>query len=178
MLWWILGGLCGLLVLGGVALLVAAIIWDKRHRREVMARGEPIVAWIVQANTALFEAGTEDYPAQVLISRDPSADDEFMAELAERVADLKGQRPDDPVEAEVAELVNDETYRARTKTKVPKQFTGGKVVYSTGLMIERNLLPSGVLDRPYVHCQVLWDDPDSALYMLPYPKKRRRDRDD
>ena len=79
---------------------------------------------------------------------------------------------------EMAELVNDETYRARTKTKVPKQFTGGKVVYSTGLMIERNLLPSGVLDRPYVHCQVLWDDPDSALYMLPYPKKRRRDRDD
>ena len=41
-LWWILGSLCGLLVLGAAALLVVATIWDKRHRRRVMEDGS---AW-------------------------------------------------------------------------------------------------------------------------------------
>jgi hypothetical protein len=177
-LWWILGSICGLLVLGLVILVIVATLWDKRHRKTVMAKGDPIIAWIVQANDKLFKPGTEDYPAQVLISPDPAVDEDFMKDLIERVGDLKGMKTKDPVEAEVVSIVTHESYEARTKTKLPKDFTEGKEVYITGLMVERSLLPNGVLDEPYVHVQVLWDDPDSALYMLPYPKKKKRRRED
>src|SRR5262249_44043026 len=90
--WGVLGLVCGLLVVGLVVLVVVAVVWDRQHRKTVMAKGETVVAWVVQANNALYEEGTEDYPAQVLVSPDPTADDDFLKDVAERMADLKGAR--------------------------------------------------------------------------------------
>jgi hypothetical protein len=177
-IWWVLGTICFLLVVLGVIFLVYFNAKEARHKKYVMDNGEPIIGWIVQANSNLYEKGNWDYPAQILITFDDSIEDEFMEELIARVGALKDKSPGDPDKRKVADLVTDETYRPRTRVKLPRTFTDGAIVYSTGVMIERDLLPNRILDKPYIHCQAIRDDPTSDVYMLPYPESNQRAEDE
>lgn len=90
----VLGSICLLLV---VALVVVIIILTARsaaRKRRVMDEGEPVVGFIVQANNVLWERGTGDNAAQILISFDPDlADDpDRMLRLARKLGRLKPSR--------------------------------------------------------------------------------------
>ena len=178
--WWVLGFVCAALVIGAVTLVVYLSVKESRARQHVLENGEPTVGWVVQANTALFEKGNMDYPALVLISPDPETadDEEFMTGLAERIMDLKGEEGDDEDEEFVSGLVTDERYREGKRDKLPKSFTGGRKVYLAHIWVVRDHLPRGKIDRSYVHCSVVWDEPGTMIVTRPHRKKgRRRDEE-
>jgi hypothetical protein len=139
MVWWILGGTCAFLVVAVIAFVVVVVVRDVRREKDVRACGEPILGWIVQANNILFEEGTRDSAAQILITFDPQLqrDRERMRALAEELGRLKEEDPEDELEEELAPLVTDETARFSKRYKLPERFTGGPTVYSTAVMIKR-----------------------------------------
>jgi len=173
---WACGSVCvGVVVL--VALLGTVLsIQAARHERYVTEKGQPVLGWIVQANAALYQPGESNRPAQVLITFDPAVGDPaaVLAGIAARVAALKGEAPRDPVEAEVARLVNDESYRPYERVLLPAAFTGGPEVYSAHVWVNRELLPAGVLDLPYVRCRAVKDDEQSRVVMVGYEPEDRR----
>lgn len=176
MLWWILGGLCILLVAAAVVIVAVITVRYARHEREVMEHGEAIRGWIVQANNVLWEEGREDNAAQILITfdRDLQHDSERMLELALKLGRLKEGQPADRMEAEIAQLVIDETARFSTRGKLPMRFTGGPTVYSTAVMVRRKYLPDGKISLPYVHCLALPGDDGGEVIMTEYPDEDER----
>jgi hypothetical protein len=141
-----------------------------------MEKGQPVLGWIVQANNALYEPGETDRPAQILITFDPSVSDPaaVLSEITARVAALKDEDPRDPVKAEVARLINDESYRPYERAQLPAAFTGGPEVFSTHVWVKRSLLPMGVLDLPFVRCRAVKDDETSRVLMVGYEAGDRR----
>jgi hypothetical protein len=163
------GWVCTGLVVLAVVLLVFSVIADRRQWKYYQEHGERVVGWIVQANTSLYSSGGLDKPAQILVAFDGGDEpDPALADLATVVAELKGTDPEDDVEAEVARLVNDESYRPFERFRLPLAFTGGREVYSMHIWVKRSLLPGGVLRHPFVRCLVLRDDPKSRPLMDSY----------
>jgi hypothetical protein len=176
------GWVCAGLVVVAAGLVVLGTIDERKLRRHYAEHAERAIGWIVQANTALYTSGAEGKdrdrtgvswggsPAQILVAFGAGADepDPYMAELAERVAALKGERPDDPDEVAVARLVDDEAYRPRERFRLPDGFTGGREVYSMHVWVDRALLFGGVLRHPFVRCLVFPDDPNARALMDAY----------
>ena len=163
----------GVLVLVVIGLVVWAIIdgmaQDKRYQKE----GTKLLGWIVQANPVLYEAGGMDNAALILLSFDAKSDppDPFMFNLAARVAEIKrGQAPSTPAEGELAVMnaINDDTYRAFERYRLPDDFTGGREVYAMHAWISRSLLPGTTLQYVYIRCLVIRDDPKSRAMMIAY----------
>ena len=148
------------------------------QEKRSLERGKRVLGWIVQANSDLYDAGSGDAPAQILVSFDAKSDppDDFMEQLAERVAELKGKEPETAIEAEVAALVNDEQYRPNQRSLLPAKFTGGREVYSVHLRIRREYLPAGKIKLSYVRCCVIDDEEKSRPLMLPYEPKDKEFR--
>jgi hypothetical protein len=167
---------------GLVVLAVLFFVWlnidEKRTRRRYEAEGVPVIGWIVQANDDLYAPGNFDKPAQILVCFDAEANppDSFMAKLAERVVELKGEDPDRKAEAKVARLVNDETYQPFKRFLLPKEFTGGREVYSMHVWVQRALLPERVLQYVFVRCLVLENDQNSRPLMVEYKKGDKKFR--
>jgi hypothetical protein len=163
---WVCSGLVALAALWLVYAVIAEAAEDRRYRREAT----PVLGWIVQANSALFAPGAIARPAQILVAFDAPASgrDEHLAELARRVAVLKGTDPSDPVEAEVARLVNDESYKPFKRFRLPDAFTGGRAVYSMHIWVERDKLPGKQLTLPFVRCLVYPDRPDTKARITEY----------
>jgi hypothetical protein len=182
--WWILGIGCGGLVLLAVIGVIILMIIDSKKAKKVIEQGEHTTAWLVQANSNLFEEGIMDLPALVLISPDKEVvnDEEYLSDLAERVMDLKGADPkscDDKDEALVAELMSDETYVEGKRDKLPKGFAQGRVVYLAHIFVYRDHLPGKRIRGNRIPCSVIWDDPKSPICTRPAsPKRRRRDETD
>ena len=88
------GGLAVVAIVGYGALYVLGTHLEKKARR-VIEQGEHTTAWLVQANSALFDEGSMDMPALVLISADKgtAGDAELMTELTGRIMELKGVDP-------------------------------------------------------------------------------------
>ena len=107
---------------------------------------------MVQANNELFRPGAEDAPAQLLLSFD-APDGEGLDELAAEVGRLKSEAPATDAERAVAATVRDEAYRPGTWVRLPDEFTGGLVVYSVHVMVERRLLPGGLLTGRWLPCR-------------------------
>ena len=168
--WWIAGFVCVGLVLAAVAFIAWASIAADREEKHYREHGEEVLGWIVQANTDLYESGNVMKPAQVFFSFDRSIPDPggYFTDLARRAARLKGKSPKDPAEAEVAELVSDESYRPFERDELPREFTGGREVYSGHIMILRGKLPGSRLQHPYVRLLVLRDEPDKRMLMADY----------
>jgi hypothetical protein len=178
-LWWALGLGCGGLVVLAVAGVVYLVILDSRKKRRVLEEGDHTTAWLVQANSKLFEEGVMDLPALVLISPDEETanDEEFMTDLAERVMALKGIDPDDCEDEDetfVAELMSDETYVEGKRDKLPKRFARGRTVYLTHIFVYRDHLPGKRIQRRRMPCAVIWDEPKSLVCTRPPERKRRR----
>lgn len=187
-LWWTLGIVGGLFVI----LLVIGLILthhDANRKRRVLDEGEHTTGWLVQANNSLFEPGTVDLPALVVISPDPDTaeDKDLMTDLAERIFNLKGHDPDDcgdEDDAFIAALMADETYIEGKMDRLPKRFAQGHKVFLAHIMIYRDDLPGKKLSGRRVPCAVVWDDKTQPIVSRPltpdeYRKSsRRRDEDD
>jgi hypothetical protein len=187
MAWWMVAGsICLLLFVAAVAFLVVIGIREKKREEHVKATGVPLTGWLVQANSVLFEEGTGDNAAQILVTFDEelAGDTERMQELAMKLGRLKSEPPADDMEEEIAQLVIDETARFSTRYKLPREFTGGPVVYSIAVMIRRKYLPEGKITLPYIHCIGLPGPDGGEVYMTEYPDedddrpRRRRPRRD
>jgi hypothetical protein len=169
MIVWVCGWACLLAVVLLAVMLTASSIGARRHERYVREKGEPVVAWVVQANNVLYQPGDGSRAAQALITFETIPDVEsYMAELIGRIGKLKDTTPADPTEAEVARLVTDETYKPFGRHELPRTFTGGREVFSVHVWVERELLPAGYLDRPFVRAIAVRDDDDSRVLMAPY----------
>lgn len=151
------------------------------HQKQVVEKnlaqtGVPLIGVFVQANSALFEQGGDDLPAQILISfpGPNQATTEELRVLAQQVFSLKEGQLSTPLEKQVAPLVRNEAFIPGKRDKLPPEFTGGKEVYSVGLWIRRNLLPERRLTRPYVHCAAMPGN-SGAVAMMPYPDSKLSD---
>jgi hypothetical protein len=160
------------LLLGGCLALSVLSAAQERRRKHILANGRTLKAWLVQANTALFQPRDAlpgfGHPAEFLISFDEAVADEELRALARRLAGLKGQRPSDPAERKLARMVTDETYRPGARRRLPRSFTGGPVVYDVHLVVEIARLPARRLDRPFVYCKAFPGD-TGWVFMTDYP---------
>lgn len=171
MLWvWIVLGVIGAFVLIIAGLVVWAIIDSTLQEKRLHKEGKRVLGWIVQANPDLYATGSIDNAAQILVSFDADTDppDDFMEELAGQVAALKGETPKSSIAAEVALLVNDETYRPFQRHELPMEFTSGRSVYSMHVWVKRQYLPAGKLKNAYVRCLVIEDDHRTRPLMVEY----------
>jgi hypothetical protein len=170
-LWWTLG-IVGVLLALLVILGLILSYFESKQKRRVLTEGEHTTGWLVQANNSLFEPGTLDLPAMVVISPDPETarDKDFMTELAERIFNLKGHDPDecgDKEDAFVAALMADERYIQGKKDRLPKRFAEGRTVYLAHIMIFRDDLPGKKLSGRRVPCAVVWDDDKQPIVSRP-----------
>ena len=139
------GLVCGGVAAGGLVAFWAGQAWvEYRRRSYVAAHGVSVVGWVVQANTELFGPGGGDAPAQLLLSFD-APDGEGLEGLAAEAGRLKFEAPATDAERAVADVVRVEAYRPGVWRRLPGEFTGGPVVYAVDVMVERRLLPGGLL---------------------------------
>ncbi len=163
-----------LVVLVMVLAVGAAVLYIKReaerYRKEVMEKGSPFVAHVVMAHNDLCKTG-DSYgaSARVLVTfePEPAAVHDALAAAAARLLELREREPATDAERQAAPLATDESFRPG-RVPVPPELTGGRAVYSFDLYIERALLPSKVLDHPYVHLMAVPGD-KGLMCMIPYP---------
>lgn len=162
---------------GGVELLPYTLA--DLHRREdefvrlVAKTGVRLTAARVQANGALYSAGTRSLPGLVLITFDANISnrDFLLMDLADRVYELKERRTRNDDEREVREIVTDSEragvlYRRR---RLPAGFTGGPVVFAADLIIRPRYLRNGYLTDADRRLPVVAEPgPQGAIELLPY----------
>lgn len=122
----------------------------------LFASGQVVWAAIVQANSLLYEPGSDDCPAMAIYSLDPWYDARPAAlhALAGGLFDVKGTRPSDAADRAFADSITDEM-RRDMRLPVPKHRCDGRDVYATAVMVHRKHLPDGVLAGrvfPLLHC--------------------------
>lgn len=125
---------------------------EKRHEqrvRLVSQVGVQVRAVRVQANGELYQAGSMDHPALVVVSFDPNIPnkDRFLHDLAMRLYDLKQRRAKNTAEEIAQEIVLDNEGRGvyHRRRQLPPAFTGGPIVYGCDLWIHRPYLSQGRL---------------------------------
>jgi hypothetical protein len=186
-IFWVLASVLILTFFAGVGAVLIVMAGKNRREDHVRKTGEVVVGWIVQANNVLFQRGQDDAPAQVLITfdRELADDPDQMQDMAQHLGSLKEAPLRTRREAELAELVRDETARFWRRDKLPRAFTGGQVVYSVAVMVRRRYLPRGRLTEPYIYCVALPGPNGGQVYMTEYPQghdgtppRRYRRRDD
>jgi Fe-S cluster assembly iron-binding protein IscA len=123
---------------------VPEAIWP--HYQLLLDSG--IVVWgcTAQANRLLYEPGDEDNPGNTVYSPSPYFDDnpQHLADITNRVRQLKGSEPNDPELAAVAAAITD-PYNQIDKQLLPYKLTDGHEVYFAWTLIHRGRLPDGVL---------------------------------
>lgn len=124
-----------------------------RRIRGVVERGEPVVAYVVQANEHLFVPGTQNLPSLVIFSFDPRGEDAaFMSAVAETLHKLKGTKPAEPELRPIAERITSEKAEIYHREQVPPSITEGVPVYMGDLYIWRLRLREKYLDRGTLFC--------------------------
>lgn len=105
-------------------------------------------AWLVQANSLMFEAGPQDHPGLIVLpaSATKPAPVARLAAVAQRVYQLKNTTPADPAERELARLVSDEMRRSLGWC-VPASVAGPTALSLTACMLFRSALPGNRLQR-------------------------------
>jgi hypothetical protein len=162
---------------GGVELLPYTLA-DLRAREDEFVRlvsrtGVRLTAVRVQANGALYAPGTRSLPGLVLITFDANLPnrDFVLTDLAQRVFDLKEQRPRNEDEREVREIVMASEQRGvrYRRRPLPRGFTGGPVVYAADLIIRPHYLRHGYLTDAENRLPVVAEPgPNGAIELLPY----------
>jgi hypothetical protein len=146
--------------------------WDPlnihyRHQRKVLAFGEIVWAHLVQADDGLRQRSTSDQPAEVIYSFDPFFDAELdeLGRIAGGIAALKGTEPEDPVARRIARHLAARRSRV-TRLRVPEEYTGGRDVYLTSMMVTRKHLPDFVLACPFFPL-IACEEASPAVMILP-----------
>jgi hypothetical protein len=171
--WWLVGSVCGGVVLLAVCAVVGLMIVDSRKKNRVIREGDHTFAWLVYAKENLFRAGLLDDSALVLISPEglTANDERRMADLADCVVMLRG-RPADECDsrdkATVAELLRDETYVEGKRDRLPELFAYGREVYLAHLFVYRDHLPTQRITSPRIACAILWHEPNSLICTRPW----------
>ncbi|MGL6095734.1 MAG: hypothetical protein ACRC7O_08065, partial [Fimbriiglobus sp.] len=115
-----------------------------RERLAVLLRNraEFVSAELVQANSRLYEAGTDSAAALVMFSFDPTVTAATMRGWAARLHPLKHTRPADPVLREAVRPLelSDEEWAYHRRTRLPAKFTGGREVFVADLWVRRPFL--------------------------------------
>jgi hypothetical protein len=120
------------------------------HHEELLARGSICWAYLVMANSVMWEPGSETCaPASVVWSEDPFVD--RFPHWLERPASHLGKyhsnstaSPNPPVAYREYLRIRDEMLHV-SHVKLPPHMTGGRVVYSQTVLLMRAHLPLGYL---------------------------------
>jgi hypothetical protein len=146
---------------------------DKRPEHFIQAiqpRGVHRQAALVQANNQLWEPGDVTLPALVLISFERGSDVmSTLHDLAAEAAALKSRRrPRDRDEQWVGDALRDEEAFYHRRRRLPRSFTGGRVVYLADLWMPRRYLRNGVLGRVREFPVLAEPGDEGGLELLPY----------
>jgi hypothetical protein len=113
---------------------------------DLLLNGDVIWGHIVQANTALFRAGNEAAPAQVVYAA--SADEDVPLDRLRRAAGaasaLKGRKAVDPAVDRIAAALAAENDR-HDPLDLPAAVTHGSAMRMAIVVVHREHLPSGLL---------------------------------
>jgi hypothetical protein len=127
-------------------------IWTLyKERSRLVSSGQVVWSAFVQANSLLFEPGSEDCPAAAVYSLDPRFDNEpgGLGRIAHALFALKGSVPSDPALQELVHDITDEMERTYN-LRVPDSLTDGREVFLTCIMVHRRHLPEGYLKQGLV----------------------------
>src|SRR5207245_9439200 len=143
-----------------------------RRKNRVIREGEHTMPWLVHANENLTQEGFLDGSALVVISPEvrSASDERWLADLADRVAVLRGRQPGECGSADkatVAELLRDESYVEGKRDRLPDLFAHGREAYLARLFVYRYHLPARRLDGPRIACAVMWHEPNSLICTRP-----------
>ncbi|MCP4155230.1 MAG: hypothetical protein GY757_46320 [bacterium] len=123
-----------------------------REYEQLLTWGTVVWAYVIQANTLLFEKGEDDSPAAVVYSMDSYYDQncDELGELANSLYEMKEMDAEsiNPELRMTAHSITNE-YDCLFNTLVPDSLTQGRRVYGTNLMIHRKHLPAAYLERGY-----------------------------
>ena len=130
-----------------------------------------IVVWghLVQANSLLFEPGSDNCPASVIFpnsERSPLAPEQ-LAPIARAMFDLKNTSGNTVELQEVADSLTDELMRT-FGLRVPSQLSHGHEIFEASTFITRKHLPTGVLSIPFFPLVV---SPEPPYYNVPLPSR-------
>jgi hypothetical protein len=156
----------GILVL--IAAVIALLVLLDRHKnrqlREAMEKGKAVVGWIVHAK----KFDNEDAPIQVLITFEDLANDrEVLERLARQLVSIVQNGGANEIEKKVAALMTNLGHVTDLRVRLPAEFTGGPVVYSYRVRVQREHLPNGKLTEPFIECQAIPGD-EGPVFMVPY----------
>jgi hypothetical protein len=156
----------------GMLVLIASVIGllalldrhKNRQLREAMEKGKTVVGWIVQAK----EFDNADAPIQVLITFEDLANDrEVLERLARRLLSVMQEGGADEIEKKVAALMTNLGHVPDLRVRLPEEFTGGPVVYSYRVTVQREHLKNGRLTEPFIECRAIPGD-EGPVFMVPY----------
>ncbi|QAA32618.1 hypothetical protein [Clostridium manihotivorum] len=110
--------------------------------------GKIVYGCLVQANTTLFEKGNNDSPAAIIYSPDNYFDGNFdkLRKMASVLYSYKGVDDAPKNIKEFTDAITDE-YKRIMNLKLPYEFTEGRDVYYTTIMVHRNHIPDGYLKK-------------------------------
>ena len=147
----------------GVLFLIS--IWTQLAKFRVLAgelgrierivrRGKPVIAYVVQANSALFSSGKQPLPCLVLITfqEDIARDYRYMVDLARQMFALKGTEPLTADARLVASFATNETAVLDQRRTLPVSFTDGSTIYCADLWIDPTYLRHGFLTERHLFC--------------------------
>jgi hypothetical protein len=136
---------------------------------DVFANG--IVVWghLVQANSLLFQEGTDDCPGEVLFSLDEKrqVEPEYLQCLARMLFSMKGKPQDDPRLQRYADILADELTRSFGRP-VPREINPEHDCRTSATYFMRKHLPNRRLSASLLPLVV---SPREPHFALPLPAK-------
>ena len=167
--------ICGsFFVTVAIVLVIYLFLPDKEREaklRLVRENGEDVMAWIVP--TRPIDMG-KFYIVMVVYTFDKAIPEaaQFLEDLAARMSTMSRRTAVSPDEAEVAGWVDEFTSYAMflSRAQVPVSLTDGHAVYCIKTYAQKEYLPQGELNVPYIYIRAHPDVPDLSVRMVPYPE--------
>lgn len=144
------------------------LLFDPFLQRKFYKKGQVAVGALVQANSLLFEKGIDNCPANYVYSTDPYYMEYpgNLLDIAQALFQIKG---DEGFYSSIQRLVDSmENEEERIFAyKLPRHVTGGRAVYFTTLVVDREHLPQKRIVEPVVPLLVLENNKPDAM-ILPH----------
>lgn len=124
-----------------------------KNRKKLIMEGDLVPGALIMANELLFwDDNDYDCPAVFIYSHDKYYEEnpEELISLAHKLYDLTSLSEDelvfDMAKKEIADILKDE-YSPSFNRVVPRELTGGRTVFMTTLVVVRDEIENGFLDR-------------------------------
>lgn len=116
----------------------------RRRAAEIAKNGTRLPLAIVQANQDLYQPGDSGRFAFGLLSFEPPycQDVAALSDLAVRAGQLKGTLSTNPAEQAVSVMVSHEMGLLNRRRPLPREFTGGPLVWYVDIWLHRPFLPN------------------------------------